>query len=374
MQRPQPLQASRSSTTGTSPVCGLISLARCDAVLRTGLDAAAATLAVLRLEPRPGPLHRVGHRRPPRPPAWTTREILAPASTDGECPVGAAGRPPLRRRPVAAPRRGGWGAPRRRAAAAQRAGPASRPPPRRASRRRGRSPGAARRAGSGFPARPPRRARAPPPCCRAARRPAGPRRAAAPAPPAPLPPASRRAAPPWMATPTSSVARRQRRRRPLARGQRQQRQQQRPECRPGPAPATTPARQPGPVLGAGEGVLHQAEHRGPEARAASAPRPGRRRRGPPAPRRCGAAAGRASRRPPPPGAAAVAADPLPVGAAHQVEGADADEGAAPGARSRWTRKASEAKAPKPVTKARSRKPGATKRGAAARWPRPWARA
>ena len=42
--------------------------------------------------------------------------------------------------------------------------------------------------------------------------------------------------------------------------------------------------------------------------------------------------------------------------------------------SRWTRKASEAKAPKPVTKARSRKPGATKRGAAARWPRRWARA
>ena len=69
--------------------------------------------------------------------------------------------------------------------------------------------------------------------------------------------------------------------------------------RPAPAPATASDRQPGPVLGPGEGVLHQAEHRGPEAVLPAHRDQRRRRRPPPAPRRCGAAPGRASRRPPP---------------------------------------------------------------------------
>ena len=286
----------------------------CSTPARVPASAASTTFAIDDLLARPG-----------RPARHGRRGILAPDFTDGERSVGgpwrssAAAEAPSRRL-----RHGGWVTPERTPAGSV---PASPPPPGAASPRCGRSRGAARRAGTGSRARPRRRARAPPPCCRAARPPAASEASGSASPSRPLPPASRRAAPPWMTTPTSRAPTAsaaashcpagQRRQRHQQRAQSGQRQRQRRQHR-----------QPGPVLGPGEGVLHQSEHRGPEAVLPAhrdQPAAGDR------PLRHAAAAQHQAElhvvhhlEPQP----LVAADPLPVGAAHQVEGADADEGGA----------------------------------------------
>ncbi len=99
-------------------------LPRHDAAVRAGLDAAVAPLAVLRLQPRPGPLHRGCHRRPPRPPRTTRRSWhrSPPMASVLLAPGGPASAPAEARSRRAARADGGRRSGRRRGAQARGSG------------------------------------------------------------------------------------------------------------------------------------------------------------------------------------------------------------------------------------------------------------